>query len=113
MKAGLLASATVLSLLATAASALAADPLEPCSNANLKGRYGLATHGVVIGVYDKATPPTIHYYETPVNVDLVSDETSDGRGNSTFSYLGFFNGTKFSTPREPSEVQSGGRRRNL
>jgi hypothetical protein len=98
MKARFLVRAITLPFLATAAPALAAERSEACSNESLKGRYGVTTHGVTMGVYDKATPPAIHYYETPVKVDLVSAETFDGRGHSTFSYLGFSNGAQFSTP---------------
>ena len=97
MKLRVLVGLIALPFLATAPPSLADDGLGPCSNSHLKGRYGLATHGVIMGVYDKATPPVIHYYKTPRPVDLVSTETFDGHGNSTFSYLGFSNGTKFST----------------
>jgi hypothetical protein len=105
MKLRVLVGLITLPFLATAPPSLADDGSGSCSNAHLKGRYGLATHGVVIGVYDNATPRVLHYYEpdkTPLKVDLVSDETYDGRGNSTFSYLGFLNGRKFSTS-DPGE----------
>ena len=105
LKGPLIATAIALPFLATVAPTLAADRSDTCSNASLKGRYGVTTHGVNMGVYDKAdpTPPAIHYYDTPTKIDMVSTETFDGRGNSTFSYLAFSNGFKSSTPRVPSE----------
>jgi hypothetical protein len=60
-----------------------------CSNASLRGRYGLATHGDFVGVYGTETPPVIHFYtgpsgdRAPVRVDEVTAETFDGHGNAT------------------------------
>ncbi len=104
MKIWLLVGAIALPFLAMAAPSSADDGSSRCSNANLKGRYGVTSHGVVMGVYDKATPPAIHYYDTPLIVDQISDETFDGRRNNKMSYLTFSNGRKLSSmPLAPVE----------
>jgi hypothetical protein len=54
-----------------------------CSNASLKGTYGVATHGERLGIYDTATPPAIHFYATPLRFDEITVETFDGAGNAT------------------------------
>ena len=62
MKASLLVAAAALSIVTTTAPSLADDDGRGCSNASLKGRYGLATHGDFVGVYGTETPPVIHFY---------------------------------------------------
>jgi hypothetical protein len=54
-----------------------------CSNASLKGTYGVITHGERLGIYDTATPPAIHLYSVPVRLDEITIETFDGAGNAT------------------------------
>jgi hypothetical protein len=54
-----------------------------CSNASLKGTYGVATHGERLGIYDTATPPAIHFYASPLRFDEITVETFDGAGNAT------------------------------
>lgn len=54
-----------------------------CSNASLKGTYGVATHGDRLGIYDTGSPPAIHFYATPQRFDEVTVETFDGAGNAT------------------------------
>jgi hypothetical protein len=54
-----------------------------CSNASLKGTYGVATHGERLGIYDTGTPPAIHFYATPLRYDEIAVETFDGAGNAT------------------------------
>jgi hypothetical protein len=77
-----------------AAPSLADEGSEACSNASLKGRYGLATHGEVLGAKDASG--VIHRYLTPLRVDGVSDETFDGRsdGKATYAHLLFANGRR-------------------
>ena len=58
---GMLAAAIALPALSAAARA---DDFG-CSNASLRGRYGLATHGDFVGVYGTETPPVIHFYTGP------------------------------------------------
>lgn len=87
MKAVFLIGAAAFFSLTIAASSLADDGGRGCSNASLKGRYGLATHGERFGVYDSSG--TIHFYTSasgdlaPVRVDQISEETFDGYGNTT------------------------------
>jgi hypothetical protein len=64
-----------------------------CSNASLRGRYGLATHGDFVGVYGTGTPPVIQFFAAPVRVDEVTAETFDGHGNATQSEYVFLNGS--------------------
>ena len=54
-----------------------------CSNASLKGTYGVTTHGERLGIYDTGTPPAIHLYASPVKFDEITVETFDGAGNAT------------------------------
>jgi hypothetical protein len=54
-----------------------------CSNASLKGTYGVATHGERLGIYDTGTPPAIHFYPSPLRFDEITVETFDGAGNAT------------------------------
>jgi hypothetical protein len=74
----------VLVIVTTTAPSLADDDERGCSNASLRGRYGLATHGDFVGVYGTETPPVIHFYtgpsgdRAPVRVDEVTAETFDG-----------------------------------
>jgi hypothetical protein len=88
--------AATIALPALSAAAWADD--FGCSNASLKGRYGLATHGDFVGVYGTETPPVIHFYtgpsgdRAPVRVDEVTAETFDGHGNATQSEYVFLNG---------------------
>jgi hypothetical protein len=101
-------AATTLFTLATAMSVSADDrDGQGCSNASLKGRYGLATHGERFGVYDQKE--VLHFYTgpsgdlAPVRVDQISEETFDGRGNTTQSASVFANGSSttggtFTTP---------------
>jgi hypothetical protein len=89
MKASLLVAAAALSIVTTTVPSLADDDGRGCSNASLKGRYGLATHGDFVGVYGTETPPVIHFYtgpsgdRAPVRLDLVTAETFDSHGNAT------------------------------
>jgi hypothetical protein len=96
MKAGYLISAAALFTLAAAASSLGDDGGRGCSNASLYGRYGLATHGERIGVYDASGVIHLYTYNgnpAPVRVDQVTNETFDGHGNATqFEYV-FANGS--------------------
>jgi hypothetical protein len=97
MRAISLIGAAAFFTLATAAPSLADDGGRGCSNASLKGRYGLATHGERFGVYDPSG--TIHFYTgpsgdlAPVRVDQVSEETFDGYGNTTQIASVFANGS--------------------
>jgi hypothetical protein len=59
--------------------------LGQCSNASLKGTYGVATHGERLGIYDTGSPPAIHFYPTPQRFDEITVETFDGAGNATQS----------------------------
>ena len=54
-----------------------------CSNASLKGTYGVATHGDRLGIYDTGSPPAIHFYSAPQRFDEITIETFDGAGNAT------------------------------
>ena len=54
-----------------------------CSNASLKGTYGVTTHGERLGIYDTGTPPAIHFYASPLRFDEITVETFDGAGNAT------------------------------
>ena len=67
----------------TVALLAAAGARAQCSNASLKGTYGVTTHGDRLGIYDAATPPGIHFYSTPVRFDEITVETFDGAGNAT------------------------------
>ena len=93
---GMLAGA--VALLAVSGLAWAQDN-DGCSNASLRGRYGLATHGDFVGVYGTETPPVIHFYtgpsgdQAPVRLDLVTAETFDGHGNATQLEYVFSNGS--------------------
>jgi hypothetical protein len=81
MKAGYFISAAALFTLAAAASSLGDDGGRGCSNASLYGRYGLATHGERIGVYDASGVIHLYTYNgnpAPVRVDQVTNETFDG-----------------------------------
>jgi hypothetical protein len=91
MKANLAFAVTAISILAaTATPSLAAE----CSNASLKGTYGLATHGERLGVFGPEAPPIIHFYTAPsgdpapLRVDQVTTENFDGVGNADqFEYV--------------------------
>jgi hypothetical protein len=107
MKAVFLIGAAAFFSLTIAASSLADDGGRGCSNASLKGRYGLATHGERFGVYDSSG--TIHFYTSasgdlaPVRVDQISEETFDGYGNTTQTASVLANGSSttggtFTTP---------------
>ena len=100
MKTSFLVAAAALSIVTTTAPCLADDDGRGCSNASLKGRYGLATHGDFVGVYGTETPtPVIHFYtgpsgdRAPVRLDLVTAETFDGHGNATQLEYVFSNGS--------------------
>jgi len=99
MKASLLVAAAALSMVTTTAPSLADDDGRGCSNASLRGRYGLATHGDFVGVYGTETPPVIHFYtgpsgdRAPVRVDEVTAETFDGHGNATQLEYVFLSGS--------------------
>ena len=92
-----MAAATLFALVA--ATPVSADDGDGrgCSNASLKGRYGLATHGERLGVYDASG--AIHFYTgpsgdlAPVRVDQISEETFDGHGNTTQAASVFANGS--------------------
>ena len=90
MKPWYLSAAFALPLLAMAPAPAAAAA---CSNANLVGKYGVATHGLRIGVFDKASPPAIHFLTSPLRTDLVTLETFDGSINATMTEYVFFNGS--------------------
>jgi hypothetical protein len=93
IKAWLLASAIALPFLATVAPSLADDRSQVCSNASLKGRYGMATHGEVLGVKDASG--IIRRYTTPISVEGIGVETFDGsRGKATYAHLLFANGRR-------------------
>jgi hypothetical protein len=87
------------SIVATTAPSFADDDGGGCSNATLKGRYGLATHGEFVGVYGTETPPLIQFYKSPsgnpapTRIDQVADETFDGHGNATQLEYVFANGS--------------------
>lgn len=89
MKTLFLVAAAALSMVATAGSSRADDDGRGCSNATLKGRYGVATHGERLGVYGKETAPAIHFYtgpsgdRAPIRIDELTNETFDGHGNAT------------------------------
>lgn len=92
IKAWLLAGAVTLPFLATAAPTLADDRSEACSNASLKGRYAVATHGEALGVKDSSG--VIQLFNAAIRVDGVSVETFDGRGNATYAHSLFANGSQ-------------------
>jgi hypothetical protein len=85
---GMLAAAIALPALSGVARAGGTEDFG-CSNASLRGRYGLATHGDFVGVYGTESPPVIHFYtgpsgdRAPVRVDEVTAEAFDGHGNAT------------------------------
>jgi hypothetical protein len=54
-----------------------------CSNASLKGTYGVTTHGERLGIYDTGTAPAIHFFASPLRFDEITVETFDGAGNAT------------------------------
>ena len=81
MKPSLLVAAAALSIVTTTAPSLADDDGRGCSNASLKGRYGLATHGDFVGVYGTETPPVIHFYTGPSGDR--APVSFDGHGNAT------------------------------
>jgi hypothetical protein len=95
---GMLAAAIALPALSGVARAGGTDDFG-CSNASLRGRYGLATHGDFVGVYGTETPPVIHFYtgpsgdRAPVRVDEVTAETFDGHGNATQLEYVFLSGS--------------------
>ena len=68
---------------AIAVFALSSAARGQCSNASLKGTYGVATHGERLGIYDTGTPPAIHLYATPLRYDEIAVEIFDGAGNAT------------------------------
>jgi hypothetical protein len=72
------ALAAAMALLAPSAAVHA-----QCSNASLRGTYGVTTHGERLGIYDTGTPPAIHFYASPVRFDEITVETFDGAGNAT------------------------------
>jgi hypothetical protein len=92
MKAWLLASAIALPFLAAAAPSLADKRSEACSNASLKGRFAVATHGELQGVKDASG--VIHRYPTPISVEGIGVQTFDGRGKGTYAHLLFVNGSR-------------------
>ena len=91
MKGNFALAVTAISILAaTATPSLAGE----CSNASLKGTYGLATHGERLGVFGAEAPPVIHFYTAPsgdpapLRVDQVTTETFDGGGRADqFEYV--------------------------
>ena len=95
---GMLAAAIALPALSGVARAGGTEDFG-CSNASLRGRYGLATHGDFVGVYGTETPPVIHFYtgpsgdRAPVRVDEVTAETFDGHGNATQLEYVFLSGS--------------------
>jgi hypothetical protein len=95
---GMLAAAIALPALSGVARAGGTEDFG-CSNASLRGRYGLATHGDFVGVYGTESPPVIHFYtgpsgdRAPVRVDEVTAETFDGHGNATQLEYVFLSGS--------------------
>jgi hypothetical protein len=91
MKALFLVAVAALAILATTAPSVADDNGRACSTASLKGRYGLAQHGVRLGIHDSMG--IVHFLDTPVRVDGILDETFDGHGNATETEKVFANGS--------------------
>lgn len=73
-------------------AAMSASARAQCSNASLKGTYGVATHGERLGIFDTSAPPAIHFYANPLRFDEVTVETFDGAGNATQTEAIHFNG---------------------
>lgn len=86
-----LVAVVALAMLATTAPSVADDNGRACSTASLKGRYGLAQHGVRLGIYDSMG--IVQFLATPVRVDGILDEAFDGHGNATETEKVFANGS--------------------
>jgi len=69
-----------------------------CSNATLRGDYGLTVHGEFLGLI---TPTGPQYFPSPVPIDGVAMANFDGKGNVTQVSVSVLSGVTAPGPTDP------------
>ena len=94
---GMLMVALSLLALSEVARAQSTDH-DGCSNATLRGDYGLTVHGEFLGLI---TPTGPQYFPSPVPIDGVAMANFDGKGNVTQVSVSVLSGVTAPGPTDP------------